>query len=238
VANETAQPLNDVDILPQGAFAYLAGGNHNVSVYATCNSQDVTGTPAVTPAGTPTILRAVPNGSLTTADPNNASSILTSGADVLAINSPFIDDLTVTIDNVTGVSSTPGSVCIPPGFTTTRRNPATNPFDFRPLLGGAGFTANQLIVTSNGSNAFILDPGQNVILKYNVPSNTGSTIALANNAHPTSGGVTLDGASLYVGGSDGNVHLINLSTGSDTVISLSSASAPAKFAPDFVAVVP
>ena len=59
-----------------------------------------------------------------------------------------------------------------------------------------------------------------------------SSIALSGGAIPTSGGVTLDNAYAYLGASDGNVHRLNLGSGTDDV------QISPGITPDFVAVLP
>jgi hypothetical protein len=248
-AVSTVQLLNDIDIFPQGSFVFTAGGSNLVSALATCNSTDATpgsasnpGTP-LNPAALPTILRVLPNGSLTTESTNPKTgivSVVSSGAEVLAVNSPFIDDITVTAANSTspGVNTNP---CTPPALTET----VDNAFNFSTLKAenGAGFTASQMLVTSDASKAFILDDSQSVVLLYTVATHSGSTIQIANNVTPVSGAATLDSQYLWFGASDGQVHRIDMTAnggaGGDVLqLSLSSASAPPNFKPDFIAVTP
>jgi len=247
---ETTDAFNDVAFLPQGSFAVLAGGSNPVSVIATCHNQDVTGTPPITElpgpppvplATTPTVLVTVPNGSLTTANSTTASDIISSGANILAFDSPFVDDFTVSFGNSTGFSSTLNT-CIPPqGLTATDQRR-----DFSKVAGSAAsFNTDQVIVTSDGTKAFILDHSQIALLEYNVTTGIGSVIPLANSQPPTTGGATLDGLSLYVGGKDGNIHIIDLTAnsgiGADTLqipLNTTTVGAPTGFTPDFVAVTP
>ncbi len=247
---ETTDAFNDVAFLPQGSFAVLAGGSNPVSVIATCHNQDVTGTPPITElpgpppvplATTPTVLLTVPNGSLTTANSTTASDIISSGANILAFDSPFVDDFTVSFGNSTGFSSTLNT-CIPPqGLTATDQRR-----DFSKVAGSAAsFNTDQVIVTSDGTKAFILDHSQIALLEYNVTTGIGSVIPLANSQPPTTGGATLDGLSLYVGGKDGNIHIIDLTAnsgiGADTLqipLNTTTVGAPTGFTPDFVAVTP
>jgi hypothetical protein len=63
-------------------------------------------------------------------------------------------------------------------------------------------------------------------------------IALANGASAFSGGTTLDGTKLYVGGSDKFVHRIDVAGGTDAQQIGASAGTPLSFTPDLVAVKP
>ncbi len=134
------------------------------------------------------------------------------GTKLLAVNSPSL--------NVIGVQSD-GAGC-PPSLTDT---PTT--LD----LGQGNFTPRQMFVLSNSSKAYIIsDLGS--LLAYDIGSNTATPIALSGGATPTTGGATPDGATLYVGGSDSNVHRIDVASGSD------AQQIPISFVPDLVAVRP
>ncbi len=109
-------------------------------------------------------------------------------------NSSSIDEV-----NVTPNSPTAYGVC-PPNITNSRTSASF----------GTSFTAKQIIVTPDSKLALILsDKG---VLAYNVGSQPpqASVVTLTGGAQALSGGVTPDGASLYVGASDGTVHRIDL----------------------------
>jgi trimeric autotransporter adhesin len=82
-------------------------------------------------------------------------------------------------------------------------------------LGLGNFTANQMFVSPDSSRAWILSNLPQVI-GLNLSSLTPFSISLANGAQPLSGGIMIDGSFVYVGGSDGNVHAINVSSGNDS----------------------
>lgn len=136
---------------------------------------------------------------------------LPNGSAVLAVDSPGIEVITP--------SSTLAGC--PPPLTDTI---ASTPF-------GAAFTARQIIVLPDSSHAYITsDVG---LLGYTVANGTAtalSPILLAGTATFT-GGATLDSKSVYVGGSDNAVHVIDVATGNAQQIPLS-------FTPDLVAVRP
>lgn len=137
---------------------------------------------------------------------------------MLGTNSPNIAVMTPTL-----------TAACPPGITETR-----NTVGF-----GSAFTANQIIVTPDSKHAYV--PAGDVagkLLSYDVVANTtGSVTLTSGTAVTTTGGATLDGASVYVGVSDtggtvGSVHRIDVNAGTDaTQISVS-------FIPDLVAVRP
>jgi hypothetical protein len=135
------------------------------------------------------------------------------GAKIIAADSPGIDVLT------RGSLAQPG--CPPPlSAAVTSAN-----------FGLGAFTANQMVVTTDGTKAYIVSnlPG---VMVYNVTTGATSTIALANGASGLSASATLDGTQLYVGGSDNNVHVVDTVAGADTV------QIPVGFTPNLVAVRP
>jgi len=185
---------NDISFLPQGSFAYLAGGAPTaITVRTTCdNSQADSQTVPVTPQRIAT---------------------LPDGTRVVAADSAGVDLISLSTTNVG---------CPPPLVDS-----AATPVNF----GLGTFTAQQLIVLPNSSKAYVVT-NLAQLLAYDLVANTPSTISLANAAQPLNAGFTLDSATLYVGGSDNAVHVINTSTGTD------SAQVPLTFTPDLLAVRP
>ena len=232
--------FSDIGFFAQGSFVYLAGGA-NVSAFANCSNTDVTNTLGFTLPALPAFLRSLPNGAgvLAVIPPNIYQVNISNSSENVSLGIPF--GATPANPAFIFPSSTGPAACIPPSVQYTLAAPATFP-------GINSFTANQLLITSDSSTAFVLSGGQSSVFEYHVASNTGSTIPLANSAtlltqpsgditfSPAFGDVTPDSASLYVGGSDGNVHLI--SAGTDTVISLQSSGVPTAFMPDLIAVMP
>ena len=185
---------NDISFLPQGSFAYLAGGAPSgITVRTTCDNSQAD---SQTVPGTPQLISTVPNGS-----------------SVVAADSPGIDLIPLNTTNVG---------CPPPLVDSA---PASVNF------GLGTFTARQLVVLPNSSKAYVVT-NLAQLLAYDLVANTASTISLANAAQPLNAGFTLDSATLYVGGSDNAVHVINTSTGTDT------AQIPLTFAPSLLAVRP
>jgi len=108
-------------------------------------------------------------------------------------NSSSIDEVDVTPDSPTAYG-----VC-PPDITNSRTSASF----------GTSFTTKQLIVTPDSKLALILsDQG---VLAYNLGTKQPlPVVALSGGAKPLSGGVTPDGANLYVGASDTAVHRVDL----------------------------
>jgi Bacterial Ig-like domain (group 2) len=185
---------NDVKFLPNGAFAYFAGGAPGPAVTARA-ACDISLDDSIAAPGAPSFLGPLPD-----------------AGTVLAVDSPAIDVIKITTNRVG---------CPPPLSDTLTS------VDF----GVGAFTARQLIVLSDGSKAFVTsDLGQ--LLGLTTATATPFAIPLANGATAFTGGATLDGAKLYVGGSDNNVHRIDVAGGTDA----QQISVP--FTPDLVAVRP
>ncbi len=185
---------NDISFLPQGSFAYLAGGEPSaITVRTTCDNSQAD---SKTVPGTPQLISTVPNGS-----------------SVVAADSHGIDLISLSTTNVG---------CPPPLVDST---PASVDF------GLGAFTAQQLFVLPNSSKAYVVT-NLAQLLAYDLVANTASTVSLANAAQPLNAGFTLDSATLYVGGSDNAVHVINTSTGTD------ASQVPLTLAPNLLAVRP
>jgi hypothetical protein len=143
--------------------------------------------------------------------PNLVASLPDASA-VVAADSPGLDVIAVTTNRVG---------CPPPLSDALTHL----------TYGVAAFTPKQLIVLTDGTRAYETgSPGQ--LLGVTTSSSTPFIIALANGATPLTGGATLDATKLYVGGSDNNVHRIDVASGTDAQqISVS-------FTPNLVAVRP
>ena len=98
----------------------------------------------------------------------------------------------------------------------------------------SSFTPSQLLVKPDGSQAYILASDNANVLAYNIFAGTTSTIPLTNSPTLYTGGITLDGAFMYVGASDngGSIHVIDLNAMQDTT------QIPVSFTPNLVAVRP
>jgi hypothetical protein len=115
------------------------------------------------------------------------------------------------------------------------------------------FTAKQLIITPDSKFAIILgdicttgtvascsDASQQGVLMYDLASKQASVVSLGG-AKPLSGAVTPDGANLYVGASDKNVHRVDLTKTppTDTPITVNPCpSVTGGCNPDFVVLKP
>jgi|HubBroStandDraft_2_1064218.scaffolds.fasta_scaffold07314_5 hypothetical protein len=184
-----AAPAEDVSFLSEGAFAYVAGGAASaLSVWRTCDNgrADTVAVPAV-----PAFIRTLPG----------AAKLLPSDTPatfhMLAVDPPGIDILSV---------NTAPSGCTPPV--------ADGPVSSF-TLGHGNFVPKQLIISQDGTTAYVITSNLNSILVFNIPGQASSAIALQGNPMPLSASLTADGTMLYVGASDGTVHVVNTAAGGD-----------------------
>jgi hypothetical protein len=82
-------------------------------------------------------------------------------------------------------------------------------------LGFGSFTPQQIFVSPDSSRAWIIQ-NSNAVIGLNLSSLAPFSIQLANGATALNGGIMIDGSMVYVGGSDNNVHALNVSSGSDS----------------------
>jgi len=82
-------------------------------------------------------------------------------------------------------------------------------------LGFGTFTPQQIFVSPDSSRAWIIQ-NSNAVIGLNLSSLAPFSIQLANGATALNGGIMIDGSMVYVGGSDNNVHALNVSSGSDS----------------------
>src|SRR5579863_2604102 len=184
-----AAPTEDVSFLSDGAFAYVAGGASTaLSVWITCYNgrADTVAVPAVPP-----FRRTLPGTAKLL--PSDTSATF----HMLAVDPPGIDILSV---------NTAPSGCTPP----VADGPVAS-FS----LGHGNFVPTQLIISQDGTTAYIIASNLNSILVFNIPGQAASAIALSGNPIPLNAALIADGTLLYVGASDGTVHVVNTAAGGD-----------------------
>jgi len=165
----------------------------------------------ILPANAPTLIEPIPNGT---------------GA--VATDSTSVD-----------VVSTPGTT---PGTLTTQGCPVKDKSTINSFDMGVGkFNARQLFFSTDSSRAWIISD-LSKLMYFDLLSSTPVVIPYAGVATTAyTGGITLDGAQVYVGTSDGTVHRIDVASASDVqppiAVNLKDSSGnPA--APDLVYVQP
>jgi len=83
-------------------------------------------------------------------------------------------------------------------------------------LGQTNFVPTQFIISSDGSTAYVVAENLASVLVFNIPNRTSSAIPpLSGNAIPLQAALTPDGTLLYIGASDGTVHVVDTVTGGD-----------------------
>jgi hypothetical protein len=192
-----AAPANDISFLSEGAFAYVAGGTPSaITVWSTCHSSTVNNTPvAIIPVSTvPSFIKTFPNTEQEIIPPPMTKHPVPW---FLTLNSPNID--IVTVDDG-----------IPTGCTPSVSDTVSS-FN----LGQGNFAPKQLIISQDGSTAYIVTSNLSSILVFNIASQTSTAISLTGNAMPLNATLTPDGTLLYIGASDKTVHVVNLVAGGD-----------------------
>jgi DNA-binding beta-propeller fold protein YncE len=195
-------PANEVSFLPEGGFAYLAGGTaSSVTAWRTCTDAEETAQTVTTPS-TPKFMRALSK-SLTLGN-------VTYDESVLAVDSPGIDLFGVKIT----VPAPPFTTSCPLDLANSTLNITTNSSAFF-NLGQGGFLPTQLIVSQDGTRAYVIASNLGSVLVFNVGNQTSSAIPLSGDAIPIQASLTADGNRLYVAAADGQVHVLDTQSGGD-----------------------
>jgi hypothetical protein len=185
-----AAPANDVSFLSEGAFAYVAGGAPSaVSAWRTCDNgrADTVTVPAL-----PIFIKTLPGpAKLLPADTPDAYHFL-------AVDPPGLD--------IISVNTTPS------GCTPAVADGPVASFN----LGQGNFVPKQLIISQDGSTAYVLTSNLNSVLAFNIPGQNSFAIPLVGNPTPLSASLTPDGTLLFVGASDGMLHIVSTAAGGDT----------------------
>ncbi len=179
----------DVTQLPSGPFVYVAN-SAGLQAIATCNNA----IQSTTPPTHSTNIQFVQS----VRDSNN----------FVAVDSPGIDFESANAANLTPPTTITPANC--PGIVTY----SNNFFDF----GVGAFTAHQLLVGSAGTHIAVLPAGINKVLTLLNENTVGSVPLPAGATEALSGGMTPDGATLWVGVAGTNtVDRINLNSNVDEV---------------------
>jgi hypothetical protein len=200
-AKALTAPASDVAFLSEGAFAYLAGGNPaGVTVQRTCDNGQAD---TVNLSPVPTFLKTLPGqASLLNADPNQQDPA--DAFHVVGVAPPLFEIISAHPPS----SSAPWTGCTP---TVVDDAPMPESFD----LGRGNFAASQLIISQDGSTAYIVSPDFNSILVFNIGAQTSSAMPLVGKGFPLRASLTPDGTQLFVGSSDGTLHVLQTNIGAD-----------------------
>jgi len=132
----------------------------------------------------------------------------------VVLNGPNAPDLEVIS------TAAPGSGC-----AQTTSNTVGPLIDF----GQGPLDASQLLLSSDVSTAYVVPRNFSSVFSYNIQSQVKGGISLTGAQPPTTGGLTTDGAFLYVGSTDGLVHVLNTTFSGDIlqVLPVSDTTSPA-----------
>jgi hypothetical protein len=233
----TPSGVTAVAFHPSGALVYMTTAANTIT---TLNTSDST-------------LAASPNGTQTTALPGKPQFLraLHDWDDVarttrfVALNGPDAPDAEI----ISATSATPPPTALP----CLSANPfaiCDTPglhFDF----GQGPLDAAQFLLSSDTATVYVIPRNFSSVFSYNFQAGTAGGISLTGGQPATTGGLTTDGAFLFVGSTDGLVHVLNTNSSGDTLqispiststnpstamCSISAADQPCN--PDFVLVKP
>lgn len=186
-------PATDIAFQAEGGFAYIAGGAASaVSTLAVCSDLAAPAVTTTPTAGTPLLIRALPNGNM------------------LALDPPGFDILAPTVAVASNGCSVPRPPYAPGGIDLSVSNTASflN-------LGLGNFVPTQWLVSNDGSAAYLLANHAGSVLVSNLTQRTTSAIQLTGNVLPVQAALDPAGSNLYVAASDGSVHILNTLTEND-----------------------
>ena len=193
----TSVKANDVSFLPGGSFGYIAGGAASaLSVVATCHDPASPGVATVATPGTPLAIRPLPDGRFMALDPPGMDFISTqvSGSGGCTYSRPY--------PGASGAPLIPGTLAVSSAVTSTG-------------LGLGSFTPAQLLVSADASSAYITIASQSHVVVFDILNKISTGIPLAGNATPLNASLSADGSHLFVGASDGTVHVLDTTLGND-----------------------
>jgi WD40 repeat protein len=157
---------------------------------------------------------------------------LPDGNSILALAPPDVETITASIGGSPSLN-VPGCPA-PRGFYTLANSvsPALN-------LGQGAFIPTQLMISEDGSTAYILGktPPPNTaplpfVITFNIGNQTTSLISLSGTAVPLSASISPAGDFLFVGADDGTVHVVDTASGADLQqISFPIGQSPLCFGP-------
>ena len=190
-------PANAVSFSPEGAFAFVSGGSSTsaVTAWSTCGLTSALSTDVVLPAA-PSFLQALAADAPNLAAPPTLNTA-TTVTGVLAVNSPGVDLFRVARK--------------PDGCSPTASSGTATSFN----LGQGSFVPTQLIVSQDGSTAYVMVSDRGAVLVFNIFNQTSSAIPMSGGATPIQASLTPDGTRLYIAATDGQVHILDTQSGAD-----------------------
>jgi len=235
--------VTDVAFHPSGALVYMATAANTVTTLNTSNNTlaaSENGTQTVALPGRPQFLRAL-------RDWDDAAYT----THFIVLNGPNAADGEIVQAATPQLLPPPLPLCPLASGTTQfficNSVAAAEHFDF----GQGPLDAAQFLLSSDASTAYVIPRNFSSVFSYGLQSKQKGGISLTGAQTATTGGLTTDGAFLYVGSSDGLVHVLNTVSSGDalqitpvssttnpatSMCSISTASQPCN--PDFVLVKP
>jgi DNA-binding beta-propeller fold protein YncE len=194
-------PATQVSFLPEGGFAYVAGGAaSSITAWKTCTDAQETGQTVTTPS-TPTFIKALSK-SL------NVGGVTYEGS-LLAVDPPGID-----LFGANTSVPVPATGSCPLDLTNSTLN-ITNGSSAFFNLGQGSFVPTQLVVSQDGTRAYILASNLGSVMVFSVINQTSSAIPLSGDAIPIQASLTAEGTRLYIAAGDGQVHVLDTQNSSD-----------------------
>jgi hypothetical protein len=196
---------NEIAFSPNGAFAYIAensstSASANLTAFAVCNNQ-IAATLSL-PAN-PIAMTVLPNVQMAGTD--SYGNPIPDGVHILILDTTGIDVITSTISPAAS-----GTLC-PQGLTFKPLQRVELGQTIQPPPAYSAFFAS-----ADASHLYVLTSSSSSIFVYNFisGSSTGG-IELLNNAIPLSSTISVDTGTIFVAGSDGELHEVNTVTGVD-----------------------
>jgi hypothetical protein len=193
-------PATDAAFIGNGTMGYIAGADPlGAAFLPTCDDPGAAG--SIGGVALPSqMIRALPD-----------------GQSALALNAAAVQSVKAQISGTAAVD-VPGCPA-PRGFLTI-----TNAVGPAASLGVSSFTPTQFFLSPDGSTAYVLGQtgsGASIarlpfIIAFNLNTQTASDISLFDNAIPLSASIGPAGDLLFVGASDGTVHVIDTANQADT----------------------
>lgn len=198
-------PINDVAFLGNGMYGYMAQGS-SVSFFPTCDD--------------PTQLSA--ELAVLSSTPADFIHLLPDGLSFLTLRSPGVEVIKASIG---GIPASPSLIGCPSPFNDPQLGPLPTGFSgylsnsttvvSSTNLGQGNFTPVAFLVSTDGSNAYLLMSGIGNVLVYNIAGQSTSFIPLVGNNAPLAGALAPDGQTLFVSTNDGTIHFVNTVAGGD-----------------------
>jgi hypothetical protein len=214
----TLQPLQPPIALPtpaisvvfnsSGTFALLSGGGPSgtLALRNTCDNSAVSLSAPALPAP-PMFLKMVPAGNVPMGNTIIPIPLQTDGLD-------FFFGLDNTgIDIIATNSAQPALTALCPQPVTLAQTQTNPPVPFTPIhidIGQGTFHPIKFFLSPDTSQAYIVASDLSGVLIFDFNTGSTSSIPLVNNATPIAADITVDGTLIYVAGSDGLLHEVNI----------------------------